>query len=361
MAQSDWRWCKKCQGLFFAANKTLGVCPAGDAHTDAGSDNYVLGTSGSGQSDWNWCSKCQGLFFAGNKTARVCPAGGGHNGATSSDYVLPSSGSGQPNWRWCSKCQGLFFAGNKTAGVCPAGGGHNGATSSDYVLASASSRPNIDYTVVLMLWGPPQPPDQTEWPSTLTGPDLSDALIKIAAGGYFSALTQYQVKKVTISGTPTALTTPPWPAGDKTFTTRFTMNDVVGVIEKSFSLGVSAPDKFTDSTPVYIVITPRGGLMTDDPSSLGVHSTFSWGPHNKNVVYAYVGAQADLNSTLSVATHEIVEAMGANGDAPMELCDNCQDLYGAVNAGIGSFTVAPYFDASMKQCVAPPSFNKPAS
>ena len=170
MAQSDWRWCKKCQGLFFAANNTLGVCPAGGAHSEAGSDNYVLETSGSGQSDWNWCSKCQGLFFAGNKTAGVCPAGGGHNGAASSNYVLPSSGSGQSNWRWCSKCQGLFFAGNKTAGVCPAGGGHDDATSCDYVLADAGSRPSIDYTVVLMLWGPPQPPGQTTWPSTLTGP-----------------------------------------------------------------------------------------------------------------------------------------------------------------------------------------------
>lgn len=314
MAQSDWRWCNKCQGLFFAANKTLGVCPKGGAHSDTGSENYVLETSGSGQSDWDWCSKCQGLFFAGNKTA----------------------------------------------GVCPAKGGHDGATSGDYVLANASARPNIDYTVVLMLWGPPQPPGQTAWLSTLTGPDLSDALTKIAAGGYFGALTQYHVKKVAISGTPTALTLPPWPAGDKTYITRFTMNDVVAVIESGFGVGVPAPDKFTDSTPVYIVITPRGGLMTDDPSSIGEHSTFSWGPHNQNVVYAYVGAQSDLNDTLSVATHEIVEAMGANGDAPMELCDNCQDRYGGVNAGIGTFTVAPYFEASTKQCVAPPSFNEPA-
>ena len=139
------------------------------------------------------------------------------------------------------------------------------------------------------------------------------------------------------------------------------MNDVVGVIKNSFSAGVPNPDSFTNSTPIYIVITPRGGLMTDDPSSIGEHSTFSWGPHNKNVVYAYVGAQSDLNDTLGVATHEIVEAMGANGDAPMELCDNCQGLYGSVNAGIDSFTVAPYFDASTNKCVAPPSFSKSAS
>ncbi len=214
-----------------------------------------------------------------------------------------------------------------------------------------------------MLWGPPQPPKQKKWLSTLTGPDLSKALTKIAAGGYFKLLAQYQAKKVTIAGTPTSLTTPPWPPGDKKkkFVTLFTMNDVVNVIKKSFSKGVPSPDKFRDTTPIYIVITPRGGSMTDDSSSLGEHSTFSWGSAKTHVVYAYVGAQSDLNDTLVVATHEIVEAIGANGDAPKELCDECQDLYGGVNAGIGTYTVETYFDAATNQCVAPPSFHKPAS
>jgi hypothetical protein len=360
MAQSDWRWCHNCQGLFFAGNKKQGVCPAGGAHSHTGSDDYVLKTSGSGQSDWKWCSKCQGLFYAGNKTLGSCPAGGGHNGSKSSDYVLRTSGSGQSNWRWCNKCQGLFFAGNKTFGVCPRKGSHADGGSADYVLADTSAQPEIHYTVVLMLWGPPQPPKQKVWLSTLTGPKLSQALTKLERGGYFSFLAQYQAKKVTIAGPPTSLSSPKWPKGNKTFTTLFTMNDVVGVIKKSFSKGVPSPDKFKKSTPVYIVITPRGGLMTDDPSSLGEHSTFSWGSAKTNVVYAYVGAQSNLNDTLVVATHEIVEAIGANGDAPFELCDRCQDLYGAVSAGIGTFTVQAYFDAAKNQCVAPPGFHKTA-
>jgi hypothetical protein len=27
--QTDWRWCKKCQGLTYAGNPSLGPCPAG--------------------------------------------------------------------------------------------------------------------------------------------------------------------------------------------------------------------------------------------------------------------------------------------------------------------------------------------
>jgi hypothetical protein len=132
--QSNWRWCSNCQGLFFAGNPTLGVCPAGGAHTDAGSDNYVLPDLASGQpgqSNWRWCSNCQGLFFAGGPTLGVCPAGGAHTDAGSDNYVLPDLASGQPgqsNWRWCSNCQGLFFAGNPTLGVCPAPGINLSAT-----------------------------------------------------------------------------------------------------------------------------------------------------------------------------------------------------------------------------------------
>jgi hypothetical protein len=112
----------------------------------------------------------------------------------------------------------------------------------------------------------------------------------------------------------------------------------------------------------YIVITPFGGLMTDDPNSLGEHSIYSWGEGRVNVIYAYSGAQSKLNDALRVATHEIVEALGANGGAPKELCDDCQNCYGpGVDAGIGTFTVASYFDAATNQCIAPPLFHKPAT
>jgi hypothetical protein len=220
------------------------------------------------------------------------------------------------------------------------------------------------YSVVLMLWGPPQPPHQhtkPKWPSTLTGKELRQALAKIAKTTYFHSLAQYNVKKVSIAaGDP-----PQFPNGlkhgTKKYTTRFTMKDVVNVVEKSFSKDVPAPDSFKNSIPVYIVITPRGGLMTDDRNALGEHSAFSWGSSKLNVLYAYVGAQKDLNDTLKVATHEIVEAVGDNGCATKELCDACATKYGlGVKTGIASYTVASYFDAKKNKCVAPPGFAKPA-
>jgi hypothetical protein len=40
--QDGWRWCRTCQGLWFAGNRTDGVCPAGGAHSLAGSGDYGL-------------------------------------------------------------------------------------------------------------------------------------------------------------------------------------------------------------------------------------------------------------------------------------------------------------------------------
>ena len=40
-AQHDWRWCKKCQGIYFAGNPGS-VCPAGGSHVKTGSGDYSL-------------------------------------------------------------------------------------------------------------------------------------------------------------------------------------------------------------------------------------------------------------------------------------------------------------------------------
>ena len=42
IAQNNWRYCNKCQGLFFALNSTSGTCPAGGGHNYSGSGNYTL-------------------------------------------------------------------------------------------------------------------------------------------------------------------------------------------------------------------------------------------------------------------------------------------------------------------------------
>jgi hypothetical protein len=41
-AQDNWRWCNKCEGLFFAGHHTKGVCPADGEHSLEGSGNYRL-------------------------------------------------------------------------------------------------------------------------------------------------------------------------------------------------------------------------------------------------------------------------------------------------------------------------------
>jgi hypothetical protein len=138
VTQDDWRWCSRCEGLFFGGLAAQSLCPAGGAHDASGSANYTLTLSPfPGQRNWRWCGRCQGLFFAGDTSTGSCPAGGGHNYADSDDYSLASSpgSTGQRNWRWCGRCQGLFFAGDTTSGTCPAGGGHDYAGSIDYLLA----------------------------------------------------------------------------------------------------------------------------------------------------------------------------------------------------------------------------------
>jgi hypothetical protein len=92
--QSAWRWCAKCQGLFFGGNPSQGRCAAdGAAHDGGGNGDYTLDSEGptaptGAQSGWRWCSQCQGLFFAGGSTLGTCPSGGPHVAEGSGAYVV---------------------------------------------------------------------------------------------------------------------------------------------------------------------------------------------------------------------------------------------------------------------------------
>jgi hypothetical protein len=141
-AQLNWRWCHKCQGLYFAGNPGS-HCPAGGPHENVGSGNYCLVQNSPaypGQSNWRWCHKCQSLYFAGNPGSH-CPAGGPHENVGSGNYTLLHQlplAPGQHGWRWCHKCQGLYFAGNPGS-HCPNGGAHENVGSGDYSLISFAS------------------------------------------------------------------------------------------------------------------------------------------------------------------------------------------------------------------------------
>jgi hypothetical protein len=145
--ERDWRWCGKCEGLFFAGSSTnLGKCPAGGAHVLPTGTKYVLEHEPSTvgwQTNWRRCRKCLGMYFAGFPTSGHCPAGGGHVHREDAIYLLMTStkavaddATNQWNWRRCNRCQGIFYAGNQGTGHCPAGGGHNHLNSLNYMMRS---------------------------------------------------------------------------------------------------------------------------------------------------------------------------------------------------------------------------------
>jgi hypothetical protein len=75
--------------MWFSGNASAGKCPDGEGHSDKGSGEYSLELDGNGQADWRWCKKCQGLWFAGKENGK-CPAGGGHVKDDSGNYTLAS-------------------------------------------------------------------------------------------------------------------------------------------------------------------------------------------------------------------------------------------------------------------------------
>jgi hypothetical protein len=114
MAQRNWRWCVKCNGLWYAAASANpnGRCPAGTTaspgHVKAGSGDYALFGDADGsfsptvmaQRNWRWCANCNGLWYAAasaNPNGR-CPAGTtanpGHIKSGSGDYALMGDSDG---------------------------------------------------------------------------------------------------------------------------------------------------------------------------------------------------------------------------------------------------------------------------
>jgi Zn finger protein HypA/HybF involved in hydrogenase expression len=146
LRQENWRWCKKCQGLFFggasAVQGPVGTCAGGGGHDASQSGCYALPQSPTlsvlpiqTQGKWYWCRKCQALFFGGNPGSK-CPAGTAHDKSGSGEYFVSMSASfntGQEGWRWCSKCQSLFL-GTASTSRCPAGGSHSATGSGQYTL-----------------------------------------------------------------------------------------------------------------------------------------------------------------------------------------------------------------------------------
>jgi hypothetical protein len=141
LPQADWRFCNKCSELFYDGYSGKGVCPGAGhiifggphdrGHLAAGY-NFVLphDVAGPGQAEWRFCNKCQAMFFNGYPEKGVCPAGGGHQ-AAGYNFVLPHdvSGPGQTAWRYCQNCHAMFYDGYAQKGHCPAASGPHAAGS----------------------------------------------------------------------------------------------------------------------------------------------------------------------------------------------------------------------------------------
>ena len=151
--QPGWRWCQKCEGLFFAGNPNQGTCPKDrQAHDGSQSGHYAavfgdVADTTDFQNGWRWCHKCQGFYFAGGASQGTCPKDRqAHDGSQSSRYAAVfgdgalTAGTiqipfGQGGWRWCHKCQGLFFAGSSNQGFCPKDGhAHDPSQSARYAM-----------------------------------------------------------------------------------------------------------------------------------------------------------------------------------------------------------------------------------
>jgi hypothetical protein len=119
--QPGWFWCHNCKGLFYGSGKgykSWGKCPYGESWAgdvphqgDNSYDSYLLYYGGpvtGYQSNWLWCKQCDGLFYGGSgssfsTSAGVCPVNGGlinagvaytkHDGSGSYNYSIPWNGS----------------------------------------------------------------------------------------------------------------------------------------------------------------------------------------------------------------------------------------------------------------------------
>ncbi|WP_117209266.1 hypothetical protein [Allorhizocola rhizosphaerae] len=156
-AVNSFRWCNRCQGMWFINGGNNGHCPVfhlwDHSHYTNGSGIYTIRRateSGRGQPGWHWCQFCKAVWYLGvgeNGFGRcpVWPTIGHSPGEPVPDLQRDSfrletdtdnnGPGGQDNWRWCHKCGCLFFAGNGLAATrCPAGGNHDRTGSANYLL-----------------------------------------------------------------------------------------------------------------------------------------------------------------------------------------------------------------------------------
>lgn len=153
--QRNWRWCNKCQGLWYGPYQGSSTCPEGGQHSLSGSGNYSLVVSPAvappnHQIGWRWCNKCQGLWYGPNQASSNCPEGSTHSQTGSGNYAVANFvGAGQTGWRWCNKCQGLWYGPNQSTSNCPEGGTHSLSGSGSYRIPIVTSEVRMHVKVLV--------------------------------------------------------------------------------------------------------------------------------------------------------------------------------------------------------------------
>ena len=210
------------------------------------------------------------------------------------------------------------------------------------------------YMIVPLFWGSafPRPSNDPTWASSpYTPQQLMDGLVSIRDAGYFSRLAQYGAEHVEIQS-PTTLNDP-WPAGTSYYVAVFTLDDVVGFLTRhlpSFNIVfMDRPIIHLDLRPIFLVVLPNGSLL--DVNLFGAHTVTYLGTHK--VTYAWIYAGDKLEVATRYATHEIVEAIGADLNAPKELCDDCAKQFPVGLHMPGGVQAETYFDQQAGGCVAP--------
>lgn len=85
--------------------------------------SYDLPENPTHQSNWRYCTKCQSMFFNGLVGKGHCPAGGAHvaDGYTFTlSHDVVATQQAQAEWRYCKNCALMFYNGLSTKGVCAA-------------------------------------------------------------------------------------------------------------------------------------------------------------------------------------------------------------------------------------------------
>ena len=213
----------------------------------------------------------------------------------------------------------------------------------------------FNYCVVPMFWGPTFPhgtgnPFNSGGPPPETKPylpeDFTKALRSIAGDGYFSKLHQYNAENVSIL--PPIVSADPWPASNTAYyVATFTSGQVVSFIQSHIG-EATIPE---GAIPIFSVIIPQGSLL--DVHALGAHNTLQL--DGQTYIWFWIYGSNSIVDVCQIATHEIVESIGADFGTPAELCDDCNTTNPQGRRMDNGLAVETYYDASTQTCVAPGS------